>query len=119
MALVKIRVDRKFDRGEADETIATCIGLKRGSRTGTRLMAAFAVTATALALTACGQGNDKAYDIAPIFPLTSNKCAKYDGKAEGAGFTAHCWVTKAKCEQAASDWRIAMRNVPNAIKFTC
>ena len=77
-----------------------------------------AAALTVGALAACGT-ESKAYDIAPIFPLTSGKCAKYDGKAEGSGFSSHCWVTKAKCQQAAADWQAATRSVPGAIRFTC
>jgi hypothetical protein len=70
-------------------------------------------------LTACGNKDDKVYDIAPIFPLSSEKCAKYDGNIEGTGITAHCWVSKAECERAAADWNSATRNLPDAIKFSC
>jgi hypothetical protein len=51
------------------------------------------------ALSACNQSDSKTYD----------KCAKYDGKTEGAGFAAQCIVTKAKCEQAAQDWQQAVQ----------
>jgi hypothetical protein len=90
-------------------------------RTAPRLIAVVAATTLVLAASACGGSDSRNYDIAPIFPLTSNKCAKYDGKAEGSGFTAHCWVTKAQCEQAAQDWRQAMRQggVTDAIEFRC
>ena len=79
------------------------------------------ITTAALALAACSGSSSKSYDISPIFPLTANKCAKYHGKSEGSGFSAHCWITKSKCEQAAADWRLAMRSggVTDAIQFTC
>jgi hypothetical protein len=77
-----------------------------------------AATTAALALAACGNQATK-YDISPVFPLSSDKCAKYGGTAEGEGITAHCWVTKSECEQAAADWRAAMQNIPDAINFRC
>jgi hypothetical protein len=94
---------------------------KRGHRFSPRLMAVVATASVVLAASACGAGDSRNYDIAPIFPLTSNKCSKYDGKVEGSGFTAHCWVTKAECERAAQDWRQAMRQggVTDAIEFSC
>ena len=75
----------------------------------------------ALGLTACAHKDSRAYDIGPVFPLSSGKCAKYDGQADGSGFGAHCWVTKANCERAASDWRNAMTQsgVTDAIEFRC
>ena len=96
-------------------------GLKRWYRTTTRVLAVCAVATTVLALSACGHKNAKTYDIAPIFPLSSDKCQKYDGKTEGSGIAARCWVTKSECEQAASDWRQAMRTggVTDAIEFKC
>jgi hypothetical protein len=72
-----------------------------------------------LALAACGNKEDKTYDISPIFPLSSNTCSKYDGDVEGTGITAHCWVSKSQCEHAVADWNSAMKNVPDSIKFTC
>jgi hypothetical protein len=95
-------------------------GLTPKSRTPPRV-ALFAVATTVLALTACGSGDSKTYDISSIFPLSSDKCTRYDGKAEGTGIGARCYVTKAKCEQAAQDWRQAMQKggVSDAILFTC
>lgn len=88
---------------------------------GARSVAFLAAAITAVAVSACGQSESKGYDIAPIFPLSSDKCGKYDGQSEGTGLTAHCWVTKAKCEQAVQDWRQAMREggVSDAVQFTC
>ncbi|MDQ1743351.1 MAG: hypothetical protein QOE23_1690 [Pseudonocardiales bacterium] len=87
----------------------------------TRAGALLAMATTLVALTACSTGERKSYDIAPIFPLTAGKCAKYDGKSEGTGFASHCWVTKANCQQAAADWRQMMREggVTDAILFRC
>lgn len=84
-------------------------------------MALLVAVAASMALTACGQSDSKTYDISPIFPLSADKCVKYDGKTEGAGFGARCWVTKSKCEQAVQDWRQAMREggVSDAIQFSC
>jgi hypothetical protein len=94
---------------------------KRRPRTTSRSIACFAVATAVLAVSSCGQTNSKTYDISPIFPLTANKCAKYGGKTEGTGFNAHCWVTKAECQQAAQDWMQAMQQggVTNAIEFKC
>jgi hypothetical protein len=86
----------------------------------TRICAFVAAATTAAVLTACG-GGGKAYDIAPIFPLSSDKCARYHGDQKGSGITASCMVTKDECEKAAGDWRDAMQSsgVSNAINFTC
>jgi hypothetical protein len=86
-----------------------------------KVLAGFIVTISVLGASACGHKDAKAYDIAPIFPLSSDKCAKYNGTAEGSGFGAHCWVTKVECENAASDWRQAMRQSgqTDAIEFRC
>lgn len=97
------------------------VGLNQRFRTTRRLIAVFAATITVLALSACNNKDSKTYDISPIFPLSSDKCAKYDGKVDGQGITSHCYVTKAKCEQAAADWRQAMQQggVTDAIQFSC
>lgn len=94
---------------------------RRGPGTASRCAAFFAAAITVMALSSCTQGGSKDYDIAPIFPLSSDKCARYDGTAEGSGFGAHCWVTKEKCEQAAQDWRQSMQQggVTDAVDFTC
>jgi hypothetical protein len=85
-----------------------------------RLIVLLAVVGSAIALAACG-GSEKAYDIAPIFPLTEGKCAKYNGDEEGSGITASCMVSKDECERAAADWSEAMQGggVNDAIAFTC
>jgi hypothetical protein len=74
----------------------------------------------ALALAACGSGG-KTYDISSIFPLSSDKSAKYNGEEHGSGITATCTVTKDECERAAADWKTAMQSgvVMNAIEFSC
>lgn len=97
------------------------VGLKNRYRTATRLIAVFAAATTMFALSACEHNDPKAYDISPIFPLSSDKCAKYDGKVDGQGITSHCYVTKAQCERAAADWRQAMQHggVTDAIQFSC
>jgi len=79
-----------------------------------------AITMT-LAVSGCSSAGEKKYDIAPIFPLSADKCAKYHGDAKGQGFTASCLVTKAECEKAAADWRQAMQSgyVNDAIQFSC
>lgn len=90
------------------------------SRITRRLIAIFAAATMVCAVSACTR-DSKTYDISPIFPLSSDKCAKYDGTTEGSGLTAHCWVTKAECERAASDWKQEMQSggVTDAIQFRC
>lgn len=97
------------------------VGSKGRSRSTSQLIAVFAAAATMLAASACGNTDSKTYDISPIFPLSSDKCAKYDGRTEGTGLAAHCWVTKDKCKQAASDWQRAVQSggVSDAIQFSC
>src|ERR1700693_739809 len=68
------------------------VGLGRRLRTPSRLFSIFAVATTVIALSACSQASAKTYDIQPVFPLSADKCAKYDGKAEGTGIMGHCWV---------------------------
>jgi len=87
----------------------------------TRIFAFFAAASMAAALTGCGGADAKTYDISPIFPLSSGKCARYGGDQEGSGITATCMVTKAECEKAAADWRKAMATggVNDAIEFSC
>ncbi|HEX5594076.1 MAG TPA: hypothetical protein VFX35_12110 [Solirubrobacterales bacterium] len=86
----------------------------------TRILAFLAAAVLTVGLNACGDGG-KTYDIAPVFPLTADKCAKYNGQEEGSGLTATCLVTKDDCERAAADWREAMEGsgVNDAIEFTC
>jgi hypothetical protein len=86
-----------------------------------RVFALFAAAGVVVALAGCGGGGAKAYNIAPIFPLSSDKCARYGGAPKGSGITASCMVTKAECEKAAADWRSAMQNsdVNDAIEFSC
>jgi hypothetical protein len=87
----------------------------------TKVVAFLATASIAVALTGCVGADAKTYDIAPIFPLSSGKCAKYDGDETGSGVTATCMVTKDECEKAASDWRAAMATggVNDAIEFSC
>ena len=84
-----------------------------------RLTALFAAASMVVVLAACAE--DKSYDIGPIFPLSSDKCAEYGGDEEGSGPTASCMVTKDQCEKAAADWRNAMesRGIRDAIQFSC
>ena len=79
------------------------------------------VFVTVLTAAGCSSADQKNYDIAPIFPLSSGKCAKYHGDEKGSGITARCMVTKAECERAAADWKQAMQSggVNDAILFTC
>lgn len=87
----------------------------------TRIFALFAAASVAVVLTGCGGAEAKTYDIAPIFPLSSGKCAKYGGDEEGSGVSATCMVTKGECERAAGEWRQAMQSggVSEAIEFSC
>lgn len=73
----------------------------------------------AVALPACGSSG-KTYDISPIFPLSSGKCAKYGGTQEGSGLSESRMVTKSECEQASADWREAMQQggVNETIEFS-
>jgi uncharacterized lipoprotein YehR (DUF1307 family) len=87
----------------------------------TKLHAFIAAASMSVALGGCADSNAKKYDISPIFPLSSDKCAKYDGDQEGSGITATCMVSKAECEKAAADWRnvMASRGINDAIQFSC
>lgn len=86
----------------------------------TRIFAFFMAAIVVVALAACG-ASGKTYDISPIFPLDSGKCAKYNGDEEGSGITATCMVSKGECEKAAADWEEAMQSgaVTEAIEFSC
>jgi hypothetical protein len=86
----------------------------------TRLFAFFAAGSMVVAMTACG-GGGKTYDISPIFPLSSGKCAKYNGEQEGSGLSETCMVSKDDCERAAADWEETMQSgaVTEAIEFSC
>jgi hypothetical protein len=87
----------------------------------TRIACLFAAATVTLIVSGCSTGDQKQYDIAPIFPLSADKCATYHGDETGEGFNASCMVTKAECERAAADWRQAMRDsgVNDAIQFSC
>lgn len=80
-----------------------------------------AAAALTIAVSGCSSGDEKRYDISPIFPLSANKCAEYHGDESGEGFNATCMVTKSECERAAADWRKVMRErgVNDAIQFSC
>jgi hypothetical protein len=77
--------------------------------------------AASMALAMGGCSGSKNFDIGPIFPLDSGKCARYGGDQKGSGATASCMVTKDECEKAAADWREAMQSsgVNDAIDFRC
>jgi hypothetical protein len=89
-------------------------------RMRTRVFAFSAAASMIGATSGCGAGA-KGYDISPIFPLSSGKCAHYGGKEEGSGVTAKCMVTKEECEKAAADWKRAMQagDVTEAVEFSC
>ncbi len=85
-------------------------------------MLAVIVATAGLAIAGCGtSGGSKAYDISPIFPLSANKCSKYNGTASGTGIMAHCYVSKSECEKATADWKQSMQQggVNDAIVFSC
>jgi hypothetical protein len=105
---------------QQESEAGTKVGVKWRHGVKGRPIAAFAAIITVLAVSGCGQSS-KTYDISPIFPLSSDKCTKYHGKSEGSGFDSHCWVSKAECEQASSDWKQSMQNggVGDAILFSC
>ena len=86
----------------------------------TYVLAIFVAASMAIGITACGSGG-KTYDIAPVFPLDSGKCAKYNGDQEGSGPTESCMVSKDDCERASADWNEAMESgaVYDAIEFSC
>ena len=87
----------------------------------TRIGAGAAAALVALTFAACSNTDEKKYDIAPVFPLSSDKCEEYNGETEGTGFTAHCWVTLTDCKRAADDWAASMKKsgVNDAILFRC
>lgn len=93
----------------------TRIGSPAGVR---RLAVLLSLAALTVGATGCGP-DQKTYDIGPLFPLSAGKCAKYDGDAQGSGAGASCYVTKEECENAARDWDAAMKNVPDALRFSC
>jgi hypothetical protein len=77
-----------------------------------------AVTILALG---CSEANSKVYDISSIFPLSADKCARYNGdEVEERGRT-RCLVTKDECERAAADWSRSMSEsgVRDALQFRC
>ena len=78
------------------------------------------VALTLTAATGCSSQDEKGYDISPIFPLSADKCARYNGEESGEGFGATCMVTKADCERAAADWAQSMRESGvSSIQFSC
>lgn len=87
---------------------------------GRGIATVLAVISAGLVMAACG-GGEKSYDIAPIFPLSSGKCAKYHGDQEGSGMTESCMVTKDECERATADWQETMQDsgVNDALEFSC
>lgn len=86
-----------------------------------RLGAPLAAASLILSVAGCSSADEKGYDISPIFPLSADKCAEYNGDESGEGFGTTCMVTKADCERAAADWRAAMAEggVTDAIQFSC
>lgn len=95
--------------------------VRRGTSHETRITALLVTAIAAFAVVGCSSTDDKQYDIAPIFPLSEDKCETYNGDESGEGFNASCMVTKADCERAVADWERAMREggVGDAIQFSC
>src|SRR4051794_17253058 len=75
----------------------------------TKVVALFITATLTVALAGCSNGSEKQFDISPIFPLSSGKCAKYNGKQSGEGFNSTCMVSQSDCARAAEDWRQAMQ----------
>ena len=109
-------LDGEFDTPTVQEA---GVGHRWRPKPGRRWTILLAVTATIFTLSACGSSDKKTYDISPIFPFTSNKCAKYDGEVEGTGPLSYCWVTKSQCERAVTDWHQATQGIQDAIEFRC
>ena len=82
------------------------------------LLKLFASAVLVLAVSGCGDSG-KTYDIGPVFPLSADKCKKYNGTEEGSSPFKQCWVTLEDCERAAADWAKSTKNVPDAIEFRC
>lgn len=97
------------------------IGYRSNTPSLVRITVLFAATVMAVTISGCSSASEKKYNIAPIFPLSADKCAKYHGDQKGQGITASCMVTKAECEKAAADWKQAMQisGVNDAIQFSC
>jgi len=90
-------------------------------RRHSRVSAVAVAVILALSFSSCSSAEEKKYDISPIFPLSPNKCEKYNGEVEGTGISAHCWVTLTDCKRAAADWAASMKKsgVNEAILFRC
>ena len=82
------------ETNELRQEVATPAVVAEKARMRARAVTYAMVLAIALAFCACGTSDAKTYDISPIFPLSTNKCATYEGTVQGSGLTAHCWVTK-------------------------
>ncbi len=88
--------------------------------TSPRTRLAMAIVGVTLIAPGCSD-NDKSYDISPVFPLSQDKCQKYNGVQSGTFPNATCMVSKGDCERAASDWNAVMstRGIRDAVRFTC
>jgi len=86
-----------------------------------QITALLAAIILAITVSGCVVADAKEYDISPIFPLSADKCERYNGEEVGEGPRPSCFVTKADCERAASDWNQSMAEsgVRDAIRFTC
>jgi hypothetical protein len=115
---------RQTPNGDLVSRLRGAIDLNRhGERSSLamRIAALFVAAAVTIVVSGCTNTEEKRYDISPIFPLSADKCAKYNGDETGEGPNATCMVTKSECERAAEDWRQAMHEggVSDAIQFRC
>lgn len=75
----------------------------------------------AVAITACGGGSGKSYDIGEMGFMDAAQCAEYGGTYDEESITESCMVSKGECERAAGNWNTEMREggVTEAIDFGC
>lgn len=107
--------------GSTSKTHSTRTDLEKGTLMMIRIAALFLTVNVALVGSGCSSSDGKRYDISPIFPLSADKCKKYNGDETGEGFNSTCMVEKSDCERAAEDWRQAMSrgSGSDAIQFSC
>lgn len=89
---------------------------------GVRLAGVLLAVVVTVMVSGCSGVDGKRYDISPIFPLSADKCERYNGDESGEGpLNSTCMVTKADCERAAKDWNDSMREsgVNDAVQFSC
>src|SRR4051812_43475108 len=57
----------------------------RPNKAVSRLLSAAVIAFAFVSLAACNEHDSRKYDISPIFPLSADKCDRYNGKTEGSG----------------------------------